>query len=159
MEMHVLGQMSGSDNNRLPGWLIIGGLLLAAAILGYLNYQYAKKNVAPFRIEASTTLSPGQALDTLHTQFARDGWKLGYRGTTSLIMQTDRSASLGSTAAIGCLSVWLALLHVTTSKGTTTVEISVSETPHGCTIIANGSRSGGNVLNYTAHWLHTLPKG
>lgn len=159
MHQIILGQMSNPDATRLRSWLIIAGLLLVAGILGYLNYQYSRRNVAPFRIEASTTLGPVQALDKLHTQFARDGWKLGYRGDTTLIMQTDRSASLGSTAAIGCLSVWLALLHVLTSKGTTTVEISVSETPHGSTIIANGSRSGGNVLNYTAHWLHELPKG
>lgn len=158
MEMHLLGQMSNPDNDRIPGWLIISGLLLAAAILGYLNYQYAKRNAAPFRIEASTTLDPATTLDTLHTQFARDGWQLGYRSDARLIMQRDRSASLGSTAAIGCLSVWLALLHVLTSSGTITLEILVSKAPHGSTIIANGSRSGGNVLNYTAHWLRELPK-
>lgn len=158
MHLIILGQISSPEEARLRGWLIISGLLLVAAILGYLNYQYSRKNAAPFRIEASTTLGPIQALDTLHTQFARDGWQLGYRGGTTLIMQTDRSASLGSTAAIGCLSVWLALLHVLTSRGTITLEISVSETPNGSTIIANGSRSGGNVLNYTAYWLRELPK-
>lgn len=154
MHQLILGQISSPDAARLRGWLIIGVLIAIALFIGYLNYRNAK----PFRIEASTTLRPSHALDRLQAQFARDGWSLGYRDGTTLIMQTARGANLSTTAAIGCLSVWLGLLHLLMSRRSITLEVTASEMQYGSAIIANGSQCGGNVLTYTAYWLRELPK-
>lgn len=96
-------------------------------------------------------------LDTLQHTFARDGWMLGYRDAGSLVMSIDRNASLGSTAALGCFSVWLGLLYLLSSRKRVTVEIDVTSSSDGSLIVTNGSRSG-SYLTYLAWHLNHLPK-
>lgn len=149
----VLILANTSWQHRLGPYLIVIGLLAIMILLGYSNFRNAK----PFRIESSSSLQPEEVLDTLQSAFARDGWVLGYRNTGSLVMSIDRNASLGSTAAIGCLSVWLGLLYLLSSHRRITVEIDVSGTAGGSLILTNGSRSG-SYLNYVAWHLRELPK-
>lgn len=127
--------------------------LVIAVIIGYSNYQNAKA----FRIESSSNLQPEDVLDTLQVAFARDGWVLGYRDAGSLVMSIDRNASLGSTAALGCFSVWLGLLYLLSSRKRITVEIDANKSADGSLIITNGSRSG-SYLTYVAWHLDHLPK-
>lgn len=149
-----MNQVQASTGIGMSGWIIIIVLVLLAIFISYLNYQNAK----PFRITAYAALSPALTLDTLQTQHARDQWTLGFRDDSTLIMQTDRDAHLGTTVALGCLSVWLALVHLLLSRGKITLEISVTELGEGTAIDAQGSQCGSNVLNYTAHILGELPK-
>ena len=135
-------------------WIIVFAVLAIAAIVGYANFQNAK----PFRIDSSTALEPRATLDALQVRLARDGWALGYRDDSSLIMSADRRADLGTTAAIGCLSVWLGLLHAISSRKTATVQFDVAPNTTGTRIITAGSRSGHGVLRYTAAHLRDLPK-
>lgn len=135
-------------------WIIVIALLAIALMIGYANFQNAK----PFRIESSTTFDPTETLDTLQERLARDGWNLGFRDTSSLIMNADRHADLGSTAAIGCFSVWLSLLHVVSSRRMITVQFDVADIAGGTSIITNGNRSGNGALRYIAGHLQELPK-
>lgn len=135
-------------------WLTAIAAIVLALLIGYANFQNAK----PFRIESSTTRAPTATLDTLQAQLARDGWHLGFRDSGRLIMSADRNASLGSTAAIGCFSVWLGLLHVISSRRTITVQVDVHGTDTGTRVITNGSRSGNGALLYIAEQLQELPK-
>lgn len=151
MSMIILANTSWTD--RLVPMLIVLGLLIVAVLIGYANYQNAKA----FRIESSSSLRQEETLDVLQSALARDGWELGYRDAGSLIMSTDRNPSTGSTAAIGCLSVWLALVHVVSSRKRVTVQFDVSESADGSLIVTNGNKSG-DVLRYVARHLHELPK-
>lgn len=135
-------------------WLVVIVLLVLALVVGYANFQ----NARPFRIEASTTLESTEALDTLQARLARDGWSLGFRDSASLVMNADRKADLGSTAAIGCFSVWLGLLHVLSSGRTITVEATVARSANSTIVTVHGSRSGNGVLRYIAERLRELPK-
>lgn len=135
-------------------WIIAIAALVLALVIGYANFQNAK----PFRIESSTTLSPVETLDTLQAQLARNGWNLGFRDATILIMNADRNADLGSAAVIGCFSVWLGLLHVLSSRRTITVQFDVTGTANGTQVTTNGSRSGSGALRYIAQRLQELPK-
>lgn len=149
----TLAQTDRSWSDRLVPWLIVAGLLIVAAVIGYANYQNAK----PFRIESSSSLRPKETLDTLQSTFASDGWQLGYRDSGSLMMSIDSNASLPSAVALGCLSVWFALLYLITGKKRITVEIDVTESIDGSLIVTNGSRSG-SYLRYVSHHLNELPK-
>lgn len=155
MDIVVLArqQMPQDWTDRIGPILVVVLLLVLAILIGYANYQ----NARPFRIDSSTSLAPEQSLDLLQAQLARDGWRLGYRGDTTLIMNIESNVSLGSTAAIGCFSVWLGLLHILTSHRSVSVEFLVEETASGNRITTNGSRSG-SYLTYTAHHLKELPK-
>lgn len=140
-------------NDRVIPYLIVIGLLALGIVIGYANFQNAKA----FRIESSSSLEPDAVLNTLQSAFARDGWVLGYRDAGSLIMSIDRNASLGSTAALGCLSVWIGLIYLLSSRKRITVDIGVSKSADGSLIITNGSRSG-SYLTYVAWHLNQLPK-
>jgi hypothetical protein len=135
-------------------WLVVIPILLLALVIAYANLQ----NARPFRFEASTTLEPAEALDTLQARLARDGWSLGLRDADNLVMNASRNADLGSTAAIGCLSVWLGLLYALSSRRTITVDIHVERTANGTVVTINGSRSGNGALRYIAERLRELPK-
>jgi hypothetical protein len=134
-------------------WLVVVGLLAVALFLGSVNYQSA----SPFRIESTTTLSPEHTLDVLQERFARDGWGLGYRDAGTLIMTADRNASFVGTAALGCISIWLALLHLVTSRRTVTVEVAAMESANGALLVVNGSKSGAGVRPYVEKRLKDLP--
>jgi hypothetical protein len=135
-------------------WLIVIALLVLALVIGYANFQ----NTRLTRIEASTTLEPAEALDTLQARMARDGWSLGIRDADTLVMNASRNVDLGSTAAIGCLSVWLGLLYALSSRRTITVDVHVERTANGTVVTINGSRSGNGRLRYIAERLRELPK-
>ena len=141
-------------NDRLAPWLVGGGLLLVALVLGYINFQLAR----PFRTESTTILPPDASLDQLQTRFARDGWQLGFRDSARLVMSIQSDASIASTAAIGCLSVWVALLHFLSSRKRITVEIEVDAIAGGTRVVTHGSRSGSNALRYVTTRLNELPK-
>lgn len=147
-----VGDMPSTTEQLIP-WLVVAALLALAVLIGYSNFQ----NARAFRIQSSSTLPPEQVLDRLQSSFAKDGWILGYRDAGSLVMSIDRNASLGGTAAIGCLSVWFALLHVLTANRRITVQVDVTESMGGSIIITNGSRSG-SYLKYVAWHLDDLPK-
>lgn len=147
----ILGDIAWTD--RIVPYLIAAVLIIAAVMIGYTNYQNAK----PFRIESSSSLSQEEVLDKLQFSFARDGWVLGFRDAGSLVMSIDRNASLGSTAALGCLSVWLGLIYLLSSRKRITVEIDVTSSSQGSLIVTNGSRSGSYLI-YTAWHLDQLPK-
>lgn len=149
----TLAQTDRTWSDRWLPWLIVAGLLIVAVVIGYANYQNAK----PFRIESSSSLRPEETLDTLQSTFARDGWQPGYRDSGSLVMSIDSKANLTSTIALGCLSVWFALLYLITGKKRITVEVDVTESIDGSLIVTNGSRSG-SYLRYVAHHLDELPK-
>lgn len=151
LSMLVLANTSWTD--RWIPILVVIALLVLAILIGYANFQ----NARPFRIEASSSLSPEESLDSLQRSFAEDGWVLGFRGAGSLVMSIDRSASLGSTAALGCLSVWLGLIHLLMANKRITVEIDADSSSDGSLIVANGSRSG-SYLTYVAWHLRNLPK-
>lgn len=150
-EMLILANAPWTD--RIVPYLVAIGLLAIASLIGYSNYRNAK----PFRIESSSSLGQEEVLDTLQRSFARDGWVLGYRDGGSLTMSIDRNASLGSTAALGCLSVWLGLIYLLSSRKRITVEIDVTGSSDGSLIVTNGSRSGP-YLTYVAWHLDHLPK-
>lgn len=150
-DMLILANVSWSD--RLVPYLVAIAALAIAVLIGYSNYQNAKA----FRIESSSSLEQEEVLDSLQARFARDGWVLGYRDSGSLVMSIDRNASLGSTAALGCFSVWLGLLYLLSSRKRITVEIDVTGSSDGSLIITNGSRSG-SYLKYVAWQLDHLPK-
>lgn len=135
-------------------WIVVIAVVAIGVVVSYANYQNAK----PFRIESSTALQPQPALDALQARLARDGWALGFRDDSSLIMSADKRADLGTTAAIGCLSVWMGLLHAVSSQRTTTVQFDAAPNASGTIIITNGSRSGSGVLRYVATQLRELPK-
>lgn len=150
-ELTILANTSWTD--RIIPWLVVIGLIALAFVIGYSNFQ----NARPFRIESSSSLPPEDVLDSLQATFARDGWELGFRDSGSLVMSIDSKANLGSTAAIGCFSVWFALLHVLSSQKRITVEVDVTHTTGGSVIVTNGSRSG-QYLNYAGERLRELPK-
>lgn len=139
--------------DRIIPWAIVIAFLAIAVLIGYSNYQ----NARPFRIESSSSLQPEEVLDSLQSTFARDGWVLGSRDTSSLVMSIDSKSNLGSTAALGCLSVWFALLHMLSSQKRITVQVDVTHSSDGSLIVTNGSRSG-SYLNYMAWHLRDLPK-
>lgn len=151
LDMLILANAPWSD--RLIPYLVAIAALGIAGLIGYSNYQNAKA----FRIESSSSLEPENVLDTLQSTFARDGWVLGFRDAGSLVMSIDRNASLSSTAALGCFSVWLGLLHLLSSRKHITVEIEVNSSSDGSLIVTNGSRSGP-YLTYVAWHLDHLPK-
>ncbi len=138
----------------MESWIVAVALLVLALVIAYANFQ----NARPFRIEARTTLPPSEALDTMQARLARDGWSLGYRDTTQLTMSADRNADLGSTAAIGCISVWFGLLYALSSRRTITVNVEAVRLAESTTMIVNGSRSGNGLLRYIAERLRELPK-
>lgn len=146
-------QLSSDWTDRIGPLAVFSALLVLAILIGYTNFQ----NGRPFRIESSTSLSPAATLDRLQAQLARDGWHLGYRDDATLIMNIDSSANLGTTAMLGCLSIWFALLHLVSARYSVSVEIVVANAPNGTTIVTNGSKSG-SYLKYMAHHLNTLPK-
>lgn len=74
------------------------------------------------------------------------------------MMSTDRHADLGSTAAIGCHSVWLGLLLAVSSRRTLTVQFDVEDAATGTTIVTLGSRSGQGALPWVASHLRDSPK-
>ncbi len=135
-------------------WLVIGIILAAGVFIGFVNYQ----NRRPFRMEATTTASVDATLDQLQARFARDGWSLGYRDAGTRIMSADRNAYFFGTAAIGCLSVWLALVHLLSAKKTVTVEITASEHTDGAVVIVNGNKTGDGVAMFVSKRLRELPK-
>lgn len=141
-------------SDRLMPWLITLGLIAIALVIGYANWQNSK----PFRIESSTSMDPKAALDSLQSSLALNGWALGFRDDTTLIMSSDHNARFGSTAVIGCISVWLGLLHVLTSRRRITVQFMVTASATGSSILTSGSRSGGGALPYIAAELRELPK-
>jgi hypothetical protein len=94
----------------------------------------------------------------LPARLARDGWTLGFRDTTSLVVNANRNADLGSTAATGCFSVRLGLLHALSSRRTIRVEATVARAANGTMVTINGSRSGNSVLRYIDERLRDLPK-
>lgn len=149
--MLILANLPWTD--RIVPLLIVIGIMAIAVLIGYSNYQNAKA----FRIESSSSLQPDEALDSLQSSFARDGWMLGSRDTGSLVMSIDSKANLGSTAALGCFSVWFGLLHVLSSQKRITVQVDVTHSADGSLIVTNGSRSG-SYLNYIAWHLRELPK-
>ena len=148
--MLILANIAWSD--RVIPYLVAIAALAIACIIGFANYQNAKA----FRIESSSSFGQEEVLDTLQYAFARDGWVLGYRDAGSLVMSIDRNASLGSTAALGCFSVWLGLLYLLSSRKRVTVEIDVTSSSDGSLIVANGSRSG-SYLTYVTWHLNHLP--
>lgn len=150
-DIYILANTSWQD--RVIPILVVAGILALALLIGYSNFQ----NARAFRIESSSSLPPQEVLDHLQRVFARDGWIPGFRDSGSLVMSIDRNASLGSTAALGCFSVWLGLLHLVTSHKRITVEIDVTESMNGSLIVTNGTRSG-SYLRYIAWHLHELPK-
>ena len=139
--------------DRVVPWLVVIGLIGLAFVIGYSNFQ----NARPFRIESSSSLEPEEVLDSLQATFARDGWQLGYRDTGTLTMSIDSKANLGSTAAIGCFSIWFALLYLLSSRKRITIEVDVTHTADGSLIVTNGNRSG-SYLDYVAYHLRELPK-
>ena len=150
-EILILANTSWTD--AILPWLLVSGVVALAFVIGYSNFQ----NARPFRIESSSSLPPEEVLDSLQSTFARDGWQLGYRDSGTLTMSIDRKANLGSTAALGCLSVWFALLHALSSRKRITVEVDVTHTAGGSLIVTNGSRSG-QYLIYVTEKLRELPK-
>lgn len=143
----------GDGTDRIVPILIVGVMLVIAILIGYANFQKA----SPFRIEAFTSLPASPALDALQTQMARDGWQLGFRDADRLVMNIESNAGLGSTAALGCLSVWLALVHLVSARKTIVVEFETIPGADQTTIIVNGSRSG-SYLDYVADQIRNLPK-
>ena len=68
---------------------VVAVLLIGAVVIGYANFQ----NARPFRLESSTTLPPAEALNSLQSQMAKDGWSLGFREGNSLVMNITHPAS------------------------------------------------------------------
>lgn len=155
MDFMIIAQQQASRDwtDNLVPWLVVAALIIGVIVIGYANYQ----NARPFRLESSTSLPPEEALDTLQSQMARDGWNLGYRERHSLVMNITYPASFGSTAALGCLSIWLALLYLVTRRRTVIVQIEARETVNGTALVTEGARSG-DILEYMAGRVRELPK-
>lgn len=146
-------QTFGGWDGGIVHIVIVLVLLVFAIIIGYSNFQ----NARAFQIESSTLLPPKEALDALQAQMAQDAWHLGYRDETSLVMNIDKHASLGATAAIGFFSVWLALLYLITSRRPIVVQINATDAASGSTLITKGSQSGKFLL-YIGSQLRDLPR-
>ena len=139
--------------DNLGTWLVVVAVIALAMFIAYTNFQ----NGRAFRIESSTSLPPGQALDALQAQMAKDGWNLGYRDGASLVMNIQNGASLGSTAALGCVSIWLALLYLVPPRRPVVMKVETIATGSGTSLVTDGSKSG-SYLVYMAYHLRELPK-
>lgn len=146
-------QASRDWTDTIVPWIVVAVLLIGAVVIGYANFQ----NARPFRLESSTTLPPAEALNALQSQMARDGWNLGFREGNSLVMNITHPASFGSTAALGCLSIWLALLYLVTRRKTVVVQVDASDSGNGTQLVTIGDRSG-QILKYMATRVRELPK-
>lgn len=146
-------QASRDWTDTIVPWIVVAVLLIGALVIGYANFQ----NARPFRLESSTTLPPAEALNALQSQMARDGWNLGFREDNSLVMNITHPASFGSTAALGCLSIWLALLYLVTRRKTVVVQVDASDSGNGTQLVTIGDRSG-QILKYMATRVRELPK-
>lgn len=151
--MSAQQQASRDWTDNVGTWFVVVAVIALAMFIAYINFQ----NGRAFRIESSTSLPPGEALDALQTQMANDGWNLGYRDSTSLVMNIQNGASLGSAAALGCFSIWLALLYFISVRGPVVVKVETTATGSGTVLITNGSKSG-RYLEYMAYHLRELPK-
>lgn len=149
----LLALANTSWTDRVIPYLVLLIVLVIAGVIAFANYQ----NSRPFRIESTSSLEPEEVLDTLQRTFTRDGWVFGFRDSGSLVMSIDRRASLGSTAALGCFSVWLGLIYMLSSNRRITVEIDADNHADGSLIVTRGSRSG-SYLRYVAWHVHRLPK-
>lgn len=117
-------------------------IILAVVVIGCFVYRAASEKARGFRVERTTTLTPEQALDQLQHSMDANGWQLGHRDTTSLIMSKQERPDVAGTMLLGVISFWLALFNVASSNRSITQSVKASASGPFTTVVIEGSYAG-----------------